>query len=154
MYKLRRPLCWGGTSFSFTKHMGDRNYNRINWMFKVVLTLLCCWSYYIWVISTDIKHAKQGCIDLCVIRICILFNADREWHGRKDSDGVEIKCPFLLKECVCGQAELWGPIIVSLMCQNKVLSKHVELSHHTSRWKVDLRRASARESPGSFCTMS
>lgn len=51
---------------------------------------------------------------------------------RQDSDGVEIKCPFSLKESVCGQAELWGPIIISLMCQNKVLFEHVELSHHTS----------------------
>lgn len=45
---------------------------------------------------------------------------------------MEIKCPFSLKECVCGQVELCRPIIVSLMCQNKVLFEHVELSHHTS----------------------
>lgn len=51
---------------------------------------------------------------------------------RKDGDGMEMKRPFALKECVCGQAELWGPIIVSLMCQNKVLFEHVGLSRRTS----------------------
>lgn len=81
--------------------MGDRNYDRINWTFKAVLTLSRFWSRYVRVISVGIKHAKQGYINMRVIVISILFNVGRERHRGKDSNGVEIKCPFALKECVC-----------------------------------------------------
>lgn len=43
-----------------------------------------------------------------VIVISILFNAGRERHPGKDSDGVEIKCPFALKECVCVDKRSFG----------------------------------------------
>lgn len=48
---------------------------------------------------------------------------------------MEIKCPFSLKRNLCGQAEFCHPIIVSLMCQNKVLFEHVGLSHRASAVK-------------------
>lgn len=79
MYKLLRLLCREDI-FLLYKTRGRQKLwqDKLDIQSSINITLL--WS---WVISADMKHAKQGYINMCVIVICILFNTDRERYRGK-----------------------------------------------------------------------
>lgn len=77
-HKLARLLCWRAI-FSFTKHKGDGNHDRINWTSKVILTLIYFWSRCTCVISSDTKQTRQGYhrnIHSIYRYICVYCNGD------------------------------------------------------------------------------